>query len=116
MATPTLITLVYDQLRHHVYGLSDQHFVYQNHDAVFSEVTYASNTALEKYKEVLRRHGLRDDAIRGILQPAGYGNKKNIILAMEAIARGYDLVVFWDDDEYPVACMRSNRNLKIDSY
>jgi hypothetical protein len=102
------VMINYDTTFH---GLSDEHFVYQNHDAVFSEVTYASNTALEKYKDVLRRHGLSDDAIRGILQPAGYGNKKNIIL-MEAIARGYDLVVFWDDDEYPVACMRSKRDLE----
>jgi len=91
-------------------GLSDAHFIYQNHDAIFSEVIYASNGDLEKYKGILRRHGLPEDAIRGILQPAGYGNKKNIIL-MEAIARAYDLVIFWDDDEYPVACMRSERDL-----
>ena len=73
----------------------------------FSEVLYIGPDDIQCYRSKMRSLGLGTDAIELLCQARGFGNKKNLIL-LRALLSGYEFVLFWDDDEYPVVCLEES--------
>ena len=91
-------------------GLADEAFSYPPGDT-FNETLTLGAADAARGRASLIRHGLSRQAAELLLPEAGYGNKRNLIL-IEAVRRNYDTVLFWDDDEYPVACLREGSRLR----
>jgi hypothetical protein len=91
-------------------GLQEADFLYAHSGDVFAETLHVGPLDIPRYQALLRNHGLSEQMSRTLLQAVGYGQKKNIAV-LEALHRGYDLVLFWDDDEYPVVCCQDEGGL-----
>lgn len=92
-------------------NLKDEDFVYNTKlSKKFFEKIYIGQKHVSKYIELMKKRGV-DEGIAIILsQSTGYSNKKNLVY-LEAYKRGYDIVLFWDDDEYPYVCMIDGENI-----
>lgn len=87
-------------------GLSDAEFTKAlPFYSAFREVMFIGPGDCDFYQNFMRRQGVPSDVAEILCQSRGYGNKKNLAL-LAALLRGYDLVIFWDDDEYPVALLQ----------
>lgn len=85
-------------------GLSDADFVYNSkHAKIFNEIIYFGEKHVSDYIELMKSGGIDSKIAQILAQSIGYSNKKNLV-SLEAIRRGYDIVLFWDDDEYPFIC------------
>ena len=56
------------------------------------------------------KHNLTEEEA-GLVIGKGYAKARNSIL-YEAVEEGIDYLLFWDDDEYPLAALRDGRNIK----
>ena len=65
---------------------------------------------VEKRKQVMKRHNLTEEEAALIIGK-GYAKARNSIL-YEAVEEGIDYLLFWDDDEYPLAALKDGRNIK----
>jgi len=89
-------------------GLQDEDFVYKTgYSRLFQEVLYIGQKHVKEYVDLMTKCGIGYGLAQTLSQATGYSNKKNLVY-MEAIKRGYDVVLFWDDDEYPLACSLSD--------
>ena len=92
-------------------GLRDEDFDYNKRlSKKFSEKIYIGQKHTLKYIEFMKRMGVDEDIAVILSQSSGYSNKKNLVY-LEAYKRGYDIVLFWDDDEYPYACIIDDENI-----
>ena len=64
----------------------------------------------EKKNEIKKRHKLTNEQADLIIGK-GYAKARNTIL-YEAVQEKIDYLLFWDDDEYPLAALRDGKNIK----
>ena len=64
----------------------------------------------EEKKKIMSRYNLSKDDV-DLFLGYGYGKGRNTIMYY-ALKRNIDYLLFWDDDEYPVACLREGQELK----
>ena len=64
----------------------------------------------EKKNEIKKKHNLTNEQAELIIGK-GYAKARNTIL-YEAVQEGIDYLLFWDDDEYPLAALKDGRNIK----
>lgn len=92
-------------------GLKDDDFIYDTKlSRLFHEKIYIGQKHVFNYLKILKGCDVDDEIAFILSQPAGYSNKKNLIY-LEAFKRGYDIVLFWDDDEYPYVCSLSGDSI-----
>ena len=77
---------------------------------VFREVILLGPEEGDRARENWVRVGVSAESARTLLPFYGYGSKRNRMIA-EAIRGNYDRILFWDDDEYPIACMRKDTGI-----
>ena len=65
---------------------------------------------LNKKKEVMKKHNLTEQEVNLVIG-SGYAKARNCIL-YEAIEENIDSLLFWDDDEYPLAAIKNKENIK----
>ena len=88
-------------------GLTKKDFLYETTKShLFREIFYIGPEDVDKYQKLLTQLSVQPSVIAAFVEITGYGNKRNLIL-IEAMQKKYDVVIFWDDDEYPVACLQS---------
>ena len=63
-----------------------------------------------KKNEVMIKHGLTEEESNLIIGK-GYAKARNTIL-YEAIEEGIDYLLYWDDDEYPLAAIKEKNGIK----
>ena len=63
-----------------------------------------------KKNEVIKKHGLTAEEANFIIGK-GYARARNTIL-YEAIEEGIDYLLYWDDDEYPLAAIKENDEIR----
>ena len=92
-------------------GIPKNKFNYSSpYNRYFNEIIYIGPQDVPIYRNMMRGFSLDTKQINVLCQVYGFGNKKNIIL-LNAILKGYDMVLFWDDDEYPVICMQNDTSV-----
>lgn len=64
----------------------------------------------EKRKVVMDRHNITEDEV-DLLIGKGYARARNTIL-YEALEENIDYLLFWDDDEYPLAAVNEGKSIK----
>ena len=75
------------------------------------KIKYLSPTYVtEKCKEIGKKHNL-SEAEANLLVGKGYARARNTIL-YEAVEEKIDYLMFWDDDEYPLAALKEGKNIK----
>jgi hypothetical protein len=86
-------------------NLRPEEFLYKGkYVSCFSEVLHIGPADIQCYQSKMRALGLNTDEAELLCLARGFGNKKNLIL-LRALLNGYEFVLFWDDDEYPVICL-----------
>lgn len=85
-------------------GMGSSEFTYGGHDA-YQEVIMVGPSDAIKTRDIWIRRGVKSSSVSSLFPTSGYGNRRNLIF-LTAINKGYDAVLFWDDDEYPVACLQ----------
>ena len=65
---------------------------------------------MNKKTEVMKKHNLTEQEA-GLIIGKGYAKARNSIL-YEAVEEGIDYLLFWDDDEYPLAALKDGRDIK----
>ena len=75
----------------------------------FREVLYFGPAQSQAYLEALQLAGIPEEVIEVFTLRRGFGQRKNLIL-LSAASRGYDAVLFWDDDEYPFYARKIDDN------
>ncbi len=65
---------------------------------------------LEKRKKVMDKHNITEDEV-DLLIGKGYARARNTIL-YEALEQKIDYLLFWDDDEYPLAALKDGESIK----
>ena len=86
---------------------------YNINPEVFKEIKikYLSPEYVEKKKyEVMKKHNLTEYEA-GLVIGKGYAKARNSIL-YEAVEEGIDYLLFWDDDEYPLAALKNGKNIE----
>lgn len=92
--------------------LPNSTFIYSGkYKTNFFEILYLGPQDIKKYVEMMELYGVDKESIDILLQTKGYGNKRNAII-LEALIRGYDAILFWDDDEYPFICTGNEGEVK----
>ena len=92
-------------------GLKDDDFKYDTKlSKKFSEKIYIGKKHVSKYVEFMKNRGVCEEIAVVLSQSTGYSNKKNLVY-LEAYKKGYDIVLFWDDDEYPYSCMTDGEDI-----
>jgi hypothetical protein len=92
-------------------GLSDDDFKYDNEYAkLYKETIYLGQKHVDQYARQMEECGIEPEIAQTLSQATGYSNKKNLVY-LEAIKKEYDIVLFWDDDEYPVICNLSGESI-----
>ena len=78
----------------------------------YMHVKYITPEDIEEEKKILvSRHGMKEEDINLILG-SGYARARNSIMYF-ALKRKIDYLMFWDDDEYPVANIKNGeKNIK----
>lgn len=77
----------------------------------YIKIIYLSpNYVLEKRKKVMDKHNLTEDEAN-LLIGKGYAKARNTIL-YEALEQNIDYLLFWDDDEYPLAVLKDRESIK----
>ncbi len=77
----------------------------------FVKIKYLSPSYVkEKRKIVMNKHHLTEEEA-SLLIGEGYAKARNTIL-YEAVEQGIDYLLFWDDDEYPLAALKDGKNIK----
>jgi len=86
---------------------SEKDFIYNTGSSrLFKEKIYLGKKNINEYINFMISRGIERGIADILSQSNGYSNKKNLIL-IEAMKRNYDIVLFWDDDEYPFVCLLS---------
>ena len=84
-------------------------FVYDAKDsATFNKLLYLGPESVPGFRTEMKLHGLKEEVINLLCQSEGFGNKKNLIL-WSALKGEYDVLLFWDDDEYPIVLMQEGK-------
>ena len=65
---------------------------------------------LQKKDEVMKKHNLKESE-SDLLIGKGYARARNTIL-YEAVQEKIDYLLFWDDDEYPVASLKNGKDIQ----
>lgn len=65
---------------------------------------------IEEKQELIKEHHLTEEEA-DLLIGTGYAKSRNSIL-YEAVKNDIDYLLFWDDDEYPLASLRDGQNIK----
>lgn len=75
------------------------------------EIKYLSpEYVINKKNVVMDKHGLLEEEA-DLLIGSGYARARNTIL-YEAVEQNIDYLLFWDDDEYPLAALKDDKNVK----
>lgn len=64
----------------------------------------------DKKKKIMEKHKLTKDEAN-LLIGTGYAKARNSIL-YEAVEENIDYLLFWDDDEYPLAALKDGKDIK----
>jgi len=92
-------------------GLRDDDFIYDTKlSKQFLEKIYIGQKHVSKYVDFMKKKGIDENIADILSQSTGYSNKKNLVY-LEAFKRGYDIVLFWDDDEYPYVCVVDDESI-----
>jgi hypothetical protein len=92
-------------------GLADDDFIYKTeYSGLFGEIIYIGQKNVPEYIDLMVKSGVDPSMAQILSQATGYSNKKNLVY-LEAIRNGYDIVLFWDDDEYPFVCNLSGDSM-----
>lgn len=65
---------------------------------------------MNKKKEIMNKHNLEEEEV-DLLIGKGYARARNTIL-YEAVEQNIDYLLFWDDDEYPLAAIKDGKHVK----
>lgn len=92
-------------------GFNEKDFTYNtNLSKMFNDKIYIGEKHVSQYIKFMQGKGIDEGVAKILSQSSGYSNKKNLVY-LEAYKRGYDIVLFWDDDEYPYVCMIDGENI-----
>ncbi len=80
--------------------------------AMLDTITFVDDTMLRNEKKRLIRDGILSPRETDLLFGEGYGKKRNILLHL-ALKAGLDYLIFIDDDEYPVAPVKTEHQQLI---
>lgn len=64
----------------------------------------------EKKKDIVKKHKITTEEVN-LLIGKGYAKARNSIL-YEAVEQKIDYLLFWDDDEYPLAAVKDGKDIK----
>lgn len=65
---------------------------------------------IDKRREIIENYNLSENEVE-LLIGSGYAKARNTIL-YEAVKEGIDYLMYWDDDEYPLAAIRNENSIK----
>ncbi len=86
---------------------SDYRNIPKDVSALVDSVNFFGGSALAEERQKLTREGLIDDWEGDLLFGEGYAKKRNAALYF-ALKKGMDRLLFIDDDEYPLAVVKSS--------
>ena len=65
---------------------------------------------MEKKKDIMKKHNITEEEVNLVIG-TGYAKARNAIV-YEALEEKIDYLLFWDDDEYPLASVREGNHIK----
>lgn len=75
------------------------------------KIKYITPEDIENYKQELVESGILNAQEADLFFGYGYAKARNTLL-YNALKHGMDYFLFWDDDEYPVACIQKDKKLE----
>ena len=77
----------------------------------YIKIVHITPKLIEEQKANLVSEGIITKSDANLFFGYGYAKARNTLL-YNAVINGIDYFLYWDDDEYPVACIKNNENIK----